>query len=377
MAVLVAGKKNNKDIEVELSSAVRNFVINNSRDFLHARNITFTLLDEVSFQQCGHGTLLLTSSAVHGISTMASDIDMLCVINEPVSTEQMATQVHKDGLHFELLLFNDADVQSAFAELSRLAQSTALVSLQSYFDWDKHNKIPRKYLERLVYGVTSDLATPYLAALDDLRVVVARKDLDVFRVNVACSRLAQRSEEPLAAIGYLMNALTAAMNTLLSISGWVLSNKKWTLRRWNKSRDLAFLEICPSHRIEVSTLMADLSKGAAILDDVLSRVESLLHQLTQTLAPELLQDEGFIGLQGNTARHSLHGQAALVGAGKGFVRLAESLPTGITFAQSFAELSQLPRLSAREHLQAIRAGTWTPSLQNQSRLSGGEGAQHV
>lgn len=257
---------------MELSSAVQDFVKKNAQDFLGARNIGFNFLNEVASRQCDPGTLLLTSSAVHGIATMASDIDMLCVVDEPVSTEQMATQIHQEGLHLELLLFNAADVHLALGELTSLAQSPALICLQNYSRWDKRNKVPRKYVERLVYGVTNDLTTPYLSALGDLCVVVSRKDLDVFRVNVACSRLAQRSDEPFAAIGYLMNALTAAMNSLLSMSGWVLSNKKWTLRRWNKSRDLVFLDLCPTTWTEVSALWADLAKGPAVLDEALSQI---------------------------------------------------------------------------------------------------------
>lgn len=354
---------------MELSSAVQDFVKKNAQDFLGARNIGFNFLNEVASRQCDPGTLLLTSSAVHGIATMASDIDMLCVVDEPVSTEQMATQIHQEGLHLELLLFNAADVHLALGELTSLAQSPALICMQNYSRWDKRNKVPRKYVERLVYGVTNDLTTPYLSALGDLCVVVSRKDLDVFRVNVACSRLAQRSDEPFAAIGYLMNALTAAMNSLLSMSGWVLSNKKWTLRRWNKSRDLVFLDLCPTTWTEVSALWADLAKGPAVLDEALSRIETLLQQMTGRLAPELLRDEPFTGLQGNVARYPLHGQAALVCAGNGYVRLAENVPAGVTLAQCFADLCQLPPLSALEHLQAIRAGTWSPSLQRQSGAS--------
>ncbi|WP_448195446.1 DUF6001 family protein [Pseudomonas aeruginosa] len=361
---------------MELSSAVREFVKKNSQNFLRARNINFKFLYEVASRLCDPGTLLLTSSAVHGIATMASDIDMLCVVDHPVSTEQMATQVHQEGLHLELLLFNAADVHLALCELANLAQSPPLICLQKYSSWDERNKVPRKYVERLVYGVTNDLTTPYLSALDDLCVVVSRKDLDVFRMNFACARLARRSDEPFAAIGYLMNALTAAMNSLLSMSGWVLSNKKWTLRRWNKSRDLVFVDICSTTWMEVSALFADLAKGPAVLDEALSRTATLLQQLTDRLAPELLSDEPFTGLQGNIARYPLYGQAALVCAGKGYVRLTENVPAGVTLAQCFAELGQLPPLSAREHLQAIRAGTWSPSLQSDSGATAGEGVHH-
>ncbi|RMV71079.1 hypothetical protein ALP05_200001 [Pseudomonas caricapapayae] len=358
------------------SSVVQNFVINNAQAFLAARNIDFDFLNKVAHRQCDPSGLLLTSSAVHGIATMASDIDMLCVVDEVVSTEQMATQVHQEGLHLELLMFNSTDVHLALQELASLAQKPTLVCLQEYSSWDVRNKIPRKYVERLVYGVTHGLTTPYLSALDDLSVVVSRKDLDVFRMNIACSRLAQRSDEIFAAVGYLMNALIAAMNSLLSMSGWVLSNKKWTLRRWNKSRDLVFLGLCPTTWIEVSALWADVAKGPRMLDEALSRTETLLQQITSRQAPELLDDEALIGFQGDVRRYPLHGQAALVCAGDGYVRLAENAPTGLTLAQRFTDLDQLPRLSALEHLQAIRAGTWSPSLQRPSVFTN-EGAQHV
>ncbi|MFW3165000.1 DUF6001 family protein [Pseudomonas syringae pv. syringae] len=362
---------------MKLPSAVREFVKSNAHDFLAARNIDFNFLKEVAFRQCDTGTLLLTSSAVHGIATMASDIDMLCVVDEPVSIEQMATQVHQEGLHLELLLFNAADVRRALDELSSLAQSPVSVCLQKYSSWDKHNSIPRKYLERLIYGVAHDLTVPYLSALEDLRVVVSLKDLDVFRVNVACSRLAQRSGEHFSAIGYLVNALAAAMNSLLSMTGWVLSNKKWTLRRWNKSRDLVFLNLCPATWTEVSSLWADLGKGPVVLDDVLSRTETLLHQMTDRLAQEFLRDQPFTGLQENVVCYPLHGQAALVSTGNGYFRLAEHAPTDVMLAKCFAELGHLPRLSAIEHLHAIRAGTWSPSLQRQSGIGTSEGAQHA
>jgi hypothetical protein len=212
------------------------FVTANAHAFLRSRNIGFDMLAALAREQgFDDAQVLLTSSPVHGIATATSDIDLICVTPQAVSKGQMATQIHRNGQHCEILPIGTDDLARAFADLALLSRRTLLQRLAGYQHWDSGHAVRKKYLERIVYAVATDGQAHHLAHLPALVPVVAAQEYDAFHQSRVCAVLAERAGEPDAARGYLINACLSAMAAALSLGGWVLSNKKWTLRRWREA----------------------------------------------------------------------------------------------------------------------------------------------
>ena len=212
------------------------FVTANAAAFLRGRNIGFELLATLAREQgFEDAQVLLTSSPVHGIATATSDIDLICVTPQPVSRGQMATQIHRDGQHCEILPIGAQDLERAFADLALLSRRALPQRLADYQRWDASHAVRKKYLERIVYAVATDGHAHHLGHLPALVPVAAAQEYDAFHQSRVCAMLAGRAGEPEAARGYLINACLFAMAAALSLGGWVLSNKKWTLRRWHEA----------------------------------------------------------------------------------------------------------------------------------------------
>ncbi len=226
------------------------FVTANAAAFLHGRNIGFDLLATLAREQgFDDAQVLLTSSPVHGIATATSDIDLVCVTPQPVSRGQMATQIHRDGQHCEILPIGAQDLDRAFADLALLSRRALPQRLAGYQRWDAAHAVRKKYLERIVYAVATDGRAHHLGHLPALVPVAAAQEYDAFHQSRVCAVLAARAGEPEAARGYLINACLFAMAAALSLGGWVLSNKKWTLRRWRAA--------ATSHRGLLDTVLQD------------------------------------------------------------------------------------------------------------------------
>lgn len=212
------------------------FVAANAEAFLRSRGIGFGMLQALADAQGFEDALvLLTSSPVHGIATATSDIDLVCVTPQAVSKGQMATQIHRDGQHCEILPIGAHDLELAFADLALLSKQALPQRLAGYQRWDGGHAVRRKYLERIVYAVATDGRAHHLHHLDALVPVAAAQEYDAFHQSRLCSVLALRAGEVDAARGHLLNACLAAMAAALSLGGWVLSNKKWTRRRWREA----------------------------------------------------------------------------------------------------------------------------------------------
>jgi hypothetical protein len=262
-----------------------NFVTANADAFLRGRHIGFEMLAALAREQgFDDAQVLLTSSPVHGIATATSDIDLICVTPHTVSKGQMATQIHRDGQHCEILPIGVDDLQRAFADLALLSRRALPQRLAGYQHWDKGHAVRKKYLERIVYAVATDGRAPHLAHLPALAPVAAAQEYDAFHQSRVCAMLAERAGEPDAARGYLINACLFAMAAALSLGGWVLSNKKWTLRRWREAASPRLRMVDPLLQEQLTAAWSSACRFApattmqeiAALDDIDQRLGTLM-----------------------------------------------------------------------------------------------------
>ncbi|WP_321817259.1 MULTISPECIES: DUF6001 family protein [unclassified Paraburkholderia] len=208
----------------------------NVEAFLNSRKLSFSSLENVAkgqYKDVAH--TLVTSSPVHGVANAASDIDLICITAVEADRGAMASQIYHDGQHLETVAFALSDVDLAMSTLAGYRTASPLDTLRAYRRWDDSQAVSRKYLERIVSGVATNRAVPYLdwnAALGSMWAVAA---YDAFRQSAGFALLALRAGEMRGAAAYSVNALLYLMNALLSQCGWTVSNKKWTLLRWRRA----------------------------------------------------------------------------------------------------------------------------------------------
>ncbi|MCF5714940.1 DUF6001 family protein [Pseudomonas tremae] len=212
----------------------RAFYLNNTRQFLTARELSFDELDGVVERQYAqaHSTLI-TSSPVHGIANSASDIDLICVTYDRQSDQSMASQIYHNEHHMEVVAFAREEVEESLLQLARVAEQGTAQKLSAFKQWDKQHPVSRKYLERLVCAVSTEPCLPYLDSQKSLSAVWSVSAFDDYRQSACFSALAWRSGEHRAAAAYACNAALFLMNAILARHGWINSNRKWTLLRWD------------------------------------------------------------------------------------------------------------------------------------------------
>lgn len=214
----------------------RAFYLNNARQFLTARQLSFEALDGVVGRQYAQAHLtLMTSSPVHGIANSASDIDLICVTHDRESDQSMASQIYHNEHHMEVVAFAREEVEASLLQLARVAEQGTAQQLSAFKQWDKQQPVSRKYLERLVCAVSTEPSLPYLDSQKSLSTVWSVSAFDDYRQSACFSALAWRSGEYRAAAAYACNAALFLMNAILARHGWVNSNRKWTLLRWHKA----------------------------------------------------------------------------------------------------------------------------------------------
>lgn len=338
------------------------FVTTNAAAFLRSRHIGFDMLAALAREQgFDDAQVLLTSSPVHGIATATSDIDLVCVTPHAVSRGQMATQIHRDGQHCEILPIAADDLDRAFADLARLSRCALPQRLAGYQRWDSGHAVRKKYLERIVYAVATDGHAPHLAHLGALVPVAAAQEYDAFHQSRVCAVLAVRAGEPDAARGYLINACLSAMAAALSLGGWVLSNKKWTLRRWREAAGphMRVLDAFLQERLAATWSSvgeasgAATARGIAALDEIDRRLGVLMG------APSL--SDAMPHADAPCTQAALDKHSAFLIGDDGRARLAST-----TQAQDApADLASLAALSAAHAaalLRSARSGTLSFSL---------------
>lgn len=223
-------------IEWKVYMDFRAFYSGNALQFLASRQLAFSELEEVVKRQYADAQLaLISSSPVHGIANAASDIDLICVTDDRQSDQSMASQIYHNEHHMEVVAFACEEVHGAFSQLATDAHKTTAQKLVAFKQWDKQQAVSRKYLERLVCAVSTDQSLPYLDSQKDLSSIWSVAAFDDFRQSACFSVLAWRSGEYRAAAAYACNAALFLMNATLASHGWVNSNRKWTLLRWDRA----------------------------------------------------------------------------------------------------------------------------------------------
>lgn len=338
------------------------FVTTNADAFLRSRNIGFDMLATLAREQgFDDAQVLLTSSPVHGIATATSDIDLICVTPQAVSKGQMATQIHRDGQHCEILPIGADDLARAFADLALLSRRALPQRLAGYQRWDSGHAVRKKYLERIVYAVATDGGAHHLAHLPALVPVAAAQEYDAFHQSRVCAMLAERAGEPEAARGYLINACLSAMAAALSLGGWVLSNKKWTLRRWREAADPRMRVVDPLLQDRLTAMWSSVCEPApaatareiAALDEIDRRLgllmgaPSLSDAMPHTAAP--------------CTQAALDKRSAFLIGGDGRARLAATTEAQDPPAD-LASLATIAAAHAASLLRSARSGALSFSL---------------
>ncbi|WP_055480122.1 DUF6001 family protein [Sphaerimonospora mesophila] len=206
--------------------------------FLATRGLTRQGLDVLMRAKTGDARhLLLTSSPVHGIANSTSDIDFIRVEEQAVQGARMATQLFEQEQHLEAVSYGEAEVEEALADLAKAAALDPAGVVAAHRDWDKSHELRRKYLERLVNGVSLDGGSPYLDHLTHLARMWKWSSLHTAVRHVFHLRLAEAAGETRGSAGYAIGALLHMVDATLSHAGDVYSNRKWFLLRWQRFLD--------------------------------------------------------------------------------------------------------------------------------------------
>jgi hypothetical protein len=207
--------------------------LRNVDTFLATRGLTRAGLDELMRARTGSARhLLLTSSPVHGIANSTSDIDFIRVEEKAVEGARMATQLFEQDQHLEAVSYGAAEVDDALADLAKAAVLDPADVVLAHRGWDKGHELRRKYLERIVNGVSLDGSSPYLDHLPQLARVWKWSSLHTAVRHVFHLRLAEAAGESRSSSGYALGALLHLADAALSHAGDVYSNRKWFLLRW-------------------------------------------------------------------------------------------------------------------------------------------------
>ena len=203
--------------------------------FLASRGIEPERLERDMRRRLGRaGTLLLTSSPVHGLANETSDLDFIHVQDDAIEGERISTKVFDGTHHLEVVSFSGEEVESAFAHLRRLAQGSPESIVAGVTSWDALREPRRKQTERIVNGVTLSGSAPYLEHLGTLSRVWACASLHTAIEQIVYMALAEAAGELRGRVGYAVNGLLYLMDAVLSRTGDVYTTRKWYLLRWNR-----------------------------------------------------------------------------------------------------------------------------------------------
>jgi hypothetical protein len=339
------------------------FVTANAEAFLLSRGIGFGMLQALADAQGFEDALvLLTSSPVHGIATATSDIDLICVTPQAVSKGQMATQIHREGQHCEILPIGADDLELAFSDLALLSRQSLPQRLAGYQKWDAGHAVRKKYLERIVYAVATDGRPHHLHHLDALVPVAAAQEYDAFHQSRICAVLALHAGEAAAARGHLLNACLAAMAAALSLGGWVLSNKKWTLRRWREAVGSRMDLVDPQLSACLDGAWSSACDFTHTLDggeiDALAGIDDRLGGL--------IDASSFSGAVSSTmapiTQAALDKRSAFLIGDDGRARLSTTMDAQASRPADFASLAKIDAVQAASMLRNAHSGTLSFSL---------------
>ncbi|MEU6357426.1 DUF6001 family protein [Streptomyces sp. NPDC047072] len=316
--------------------------------FLAARGLTPDGLERLLSGRTGAARhFLLTSSPTHGLANATSDIDFIRIQTEPMAGARMATQLFEGPDHLESISFSEEEAEAAFADLRALADATPREAVRAHRGWDKRHELRRKYLERMVNGVSLDRTLPYLDHLPDLARLWKWSSLHTASEQVLFLSLAEAAGERRGRVGYAVNALLYLMDAVLSHHLDVYSNRKWFLLRWTRFRaregSTPLVAVVDALRTPVSEALAgkDVGPLAPLFLDLLTEVHAVAGEgrtptLTVTHADGLVR------------RRFLPGADMLLGASTAFlgqVPLPEG-EIGFTGFDAPADLLRAARVGA-------------------------------
>lgn len=202
--------------------------------FLASRTLEPGPLAAFMRERVGDGTLLLTSSPVHGLANATSDLDFIRVQADAIAGPRISTKIFDRGEHLEVVSFSADEVAGNVAELARLAAAPFGESVVALRAWDQRREPRRKQTERIVNGLTLDGEAPYLGHLPALATLWSRSALHTAVEHAVCLALAERAGERRGRVGYATNLLLHLMDAVLSAHGDVYSTRKWYLLRWQR-----------------------------------------------------------------------------------------------------------------------------------------------
>jgi hypothetical protein len=209
--------------------------LRNVDTFLATRGLDRVGLDKLVRARTGDARhLLLTSSPVQGLANSTSDIDLVRIEDDAIEGARMATQIFEQDQHLEAISYGAPEVDAALADLAAAAELDPAGVSEAHRRWDKGHELRRKYLERIVNGVSLDGTSPYLDHLPPLARMWKWASLHTAVRQVFHLRLAEAAGETRGSAGYALGALLHLMDAVLSHTGDVYSNRKWYLLRWQR-----------------------------------------------------------------------------------------------------------------------------------------------
>ncbi len=338
----------------------------NTAAFLSKRSLDADVLREkVLTQYPGAGQILLTSSLTQGLATPTSDIDLIAVTSDPLAANRMATQIYLGSHHCEVMAFSELEREGSLAALSELARRGAGRAIADLNTWDRTQPIARKYLERMINGVSVELTVPNQGHLRDLAAAWALQALQRFVESVSAMRLSMAAGERRAPVSYAVAAVLDAMDAALNCSGYVFSNRKWYASRWAKDAAAAMAGAPPALAPKNLTSLLSEARagfGSALDGQLADRIEGLVPDLFGWLfeAPPLAPAVVFS--QRGEARRAVFGPGArLAELGGTTVLLPDAEPVE-GLSRPIASLSNLAVGEARWLLDSLRAGLITIEL---------------
>ncbi|MCO5056822.1 MAG: DUF6001 family protein [Rhizobiaceae bacterium] len=333
----------------------------NTRAFLQKRNLDAALLKEKAVQQYPSAQVLLTSSPVQGLATPTSDIDLVAVTSDALSKNRMATQIYVGEHHCEVSAVSHDELAASLNALRTLAGSDPLDVMRTIQKWDKSHPIPRKYLERIVNGVSPEGEAPHAELIPDLATVWALQAYQRFVENAAALCLSVAAGEDRSPAVYAAGAVTDVMDALLCEAGFVYSNKKWILTRWTKDAGHALRDAPDTlSATNISALLRDIRSGLG--GELPGGAAARVLELGAALAGRLFGDDverhsRFAFAQAADARMLPFGKGAQVALFNGRAAvLRGDLPVDLSETIPFEGRDSVPADKARSFLTAIRTG---------------------
>lgn len=322
--------------------------VRNAKYALAARHTDFESMSELVNEQVPDRLqLLLTSSLVMGLSTSTSDIDLIAVVREKLDEDRAPAQLFGHDRRVDLILYSEDEVDRSLKQLTETAEHDLPVILRRFREWPPDILRP-KYLERVINGVSSELACPYLHHLGPLSRVWAIRSFDQLRAATVHTLLAQTAGERRSPLAYALRAVTHAMDVVMSLSGDVYSNPKWYALRWerftarlvDRSVPPDLVDLIDRSWADLKALLRSGSADDAMGDAVLAIYRSVCGQLA--FDPDTPVGASDVVIAAPTESRALSAEATMLTSPNGRVALFNStgpVPTSVPTMDAIQRLS--------------------------------------